>query len=292
MTPVPQTHTDEKLIRLLKAAHVLDLEEAPREHSQRTPKCPSLPRFAVARTQGWTEDEQRHIFEEKCIYCQKVLAMFDRAGAAKHPTDVPGRSATPRAVADVLTAAKSNTAVQATLTGATALIRSGRVGDLEDRLRPWLPFRLRWAGLTDDLDEALAQLFLVFVLDFVRTRFEEVRQHRFRDLLPVWLSDFARQQNLAARLRPDRLSPSATDLEADAVERVLRRAGEHEAPWAKAFREAALHASVRTAQGLLSFETAEARDIRALPNYRRDLFSEARREYRKGLELFECDVSA
>jgi hypothetical protein len=174
------------------------------------------------------------------------------------------------------------------VTGLTVLARAGRVADLEERLRLWLPFLLRRAGLADDLDEALAPQFL----DYIRARLEEVRHRRFRELLPVWLRDFARRQNLAERLRADRLQPTPADLEADAVERVLRQPGESESAWAKTFRESALRARVQTAQALLSFESAEVGPVPALPNYRRDLFREARRAHRDGLELFECHLTA
>ena len=86
-----------------------------------------------------------------------------------------------------------------------------------------------------------------------------------------------------------RLSPA--DVEADAVERVLRRPGEGESPWAKSYREAALHAPVRTTRDLLTFETPHVRDVSCLPNYRRDLFLEARQALRDGLELFECEAA-
>jgi hypothetical protein len=185
-------------------------------------------------------------------------------------------------------AEKDDTALPERLNDLTVLARAGRVADLEERLRPWLPLLLRRAGLTDDLDEALARQFLAYA----RTRVDEVRHRRFRELLPVWLSDFARRRDLAGRLRTDGLQPTPADLEADAVERVLRRAGENESAWAKGFRESALRARVRTAQDLLSFEAAEVGGVPALPNYRRDLFREARRAYRDGLELFECDVTA
>jgi hypothetical protein len=184
-------------------------------------------------------------------------------------------------------AAKDETALGAEGTGFTALARAGRVAEVEDRLRPWLPFLLRRAGLADDLDEALARQFLAHV----RTRLGEARQRRFRDLLPAWLSDFASQHGLAGRLRPDRLRPSAGDLEAFAVERVLRRAGEDESPWARAFRESALRQQVHDAEALLAFEPAGAGSAPALPNYRRDLFHEARRAHRDGLELFELDLA-
>ena len=194
----------------------------------------------------------------------------------------------PAVPAESATAVKSEAPVRSGLTGFTALARAGSVADLEDRLRPWLPFLLRRAGLTDDLDEALARQFLAHI----RKRAGEIRQRRFRELLPVWLSDFAREQDRAGRLRADRLRPSAADLEADAVEQVLRRAGEREAPWATAFREAALRAPLRIALALLAFEAVEVGAVAALPNYRRDLFHEARRAYRDGLELFEFDVTA
>jgi hypothetical protein len=193
--------------------------------------------------------------------------------------DEPGGGS---ASANVATKTKGDTATSAGLTGFTALARAGRVADLEERLRPWLPYVLRRAGLARDLDESLAQQFLAYI----RTRINEVRQRSFRELLPAWLADFAPQLNLADQLRADQLQPT----EADAVEQVLRHPGENESAWAKAFRESALGGQIQTAQELLAFETTEVRNVPALPNYRRDLFREARRAYRDGLELFECEV--
>jgi hypothetical protein len=183
---------------------------------------------------------------------------------------------------------KDDTGTQAQRHGFTTLARAGHLGDLEDRLRPWLPFLLRRVGLADNLDDALARQFLAYL----RTRIEEVQQRRFRDLLPGWLRDFARQQNRSDQLQGDRLYPTPAELEADAIERVLRHAGERESAWAKAFRESALRAQVKTGRELLSFEPAEAADIHALPNYRRDLFREARQAHGEGLEVFELQPTA
>jgi hypothetical protein len=184
--------------------------------------------------------------------------------------------------------AKDDTGSTAQPSGFTALARAGRVANLEERLIPWLPFLLRRSGLSDDLDKGLARAFLAYV----RTRIDEVRQRRFRELLPEWVRDFARQQNRADRLRADWAAPTAADLEAVAVERVLRRASEDESEWARRFRESALRSGLHDARALLSFEPAEVGDVAALPSYRRDLFSEVRRAKQEGLELFECEAAA
>jgi hypothetical protein len=81
------------------------------------------------------------------------------------------------------------------------------------------------------------------------------------------------------------------ELEADAVEDVLRKAGPNETNWAKAFRTAALHAHLPTARQLLAFQADEESNA-ALPNYRRDLFHEVRRLHRDGLKAFEFDTPA
>jgi hypothetical protein len=189
---------------------------------------------------------------------------------------------------DATSPTKDDTGSTTRPAGFTELVRAGRVADLEDRLRPWLPFLLRRAGLADGLDEGLARLFLAYV----RTRIDEVKDRRFRELLSVWVRDFARQQNRAGRLRPDPAAPTAADLEADAVERVLRRAGDDESEWARSFRESALRSGLHDARALLSFEPAGVGDVAAMPSYRRDLFSEAHRAKQEGLELFECEAAA
>lgn len=192
------------------------------------------------------------------------------------------------ATVEVPTTAYEETRFGLPVTGFTLLARTGRLADLEERLRPWLPFLLRRTGLTADLDEALARQFL----SFLRGRMADVQHHGFRDLFPVWVQDFAQARGAAGTLHAAGLNLSPADVEADAVERVLRRPGEGESPWAKSYREAALHTPVRTARDLLTFETPHVREVSCLPNYRRDLFLEARQVLRDGLELFECAASS
>jgi hypothetical protein len=168
------------------------------------------------------------------------------------------------------------------------LAGSGSLADLENRLRPWLPYRLRDAGLTPELDQDLADKFLAHL----RTRLAEVKQRRFRELLPGWLAEFAQQQGLADRLKREQVVPTPARLEAEAVELVLVKVGPQEADWARRFRESALRSRLPTARALLAFTTAETVDTPALPNYQRDLFLEARRTYGEGLELFECEIAA
>src|SRR5262249_43687964 len=103
---------------------------------------------------------------------------------------------------------------------------------------------------------------------------------------------FAREHDRGEQLRPEEFQLTATDLEAAAVERALRRAGENEQPWATSFRQSALRTPVQTAAGLLAFQTRETENVPALPSYRRDLFREVRKEYRDALELFECEPPA
>src|SRR5262249_51192205 len=141
-------------------------------------------------------------------------------------------------------------------------------------------------GLAGEPDDPLVERFLAHV----RARLGEVKSARFRDLLPAWLESFAREHGLAARpggiVRP----PTPADLEAGAVERVLRSPGEDESAWAGPFRALALAAPVRTAEALLAFAPPEVGEVPALASYRRDLFREARLAHSEALELFECDL--
>src|SRR5262249_54033807 len=138
---------------------------------------------------------------------------------------------------------------------------------------------------SEKLDEPLAERFL----EFVRSRRDEIKQQRFRELLPVWLREFARQERVEERLRTDRLLPTPADVEADAVELVLTGATERETDWVRTFRNAAQDSGVRTTRALLVFEPPAGASALALPNYRRELFLEAQRKLRVGLELFECE---
>jgi hypothetical protein len=229
MNPVPQAHADEKLIRLLKAAHLLDLEEAPREHSQRTPKCPSLPRFAVARTQGWTEAEKRHIFEEKCDYCQKVLAMFDRAGKDNPPADT--QVATTSGGAD-------------TSVSLTALLISGDIDEFYRRLRLLAPGLLysvgRSPGLTEDF------------LAWFKEHAPEMKGRHVRDALQIWLTKFARESKPedAALFRPWTPENLVALDEAIATYNVLSAGAAGEPEWAAALRRQGIERRVLSAHQL------------------------------------------
>src|SRR2546421_718118 len=83
-----------------------------------------------------------------------------------------------------------STAGLAVPTGFTALALAGRRHDLERLLLPWLPYRLRGAGLTVDLDEPLALRFLAFIV----ARLAEVERRPFRACFPGWLRGFAEEE--------------------------------------------------------------------------------------------------
>lgn len=61
------------LNHMLRAVYERDVQKAPEQHRQRTPACPSLPRFAAAAETGWTPQGQAHMMT--CPYCQTVMAM-------------------------------------------------------------------------------------------------------------------------------------------------------------------------------------------------------------------------
>jgi hypothetical protein len=68
------------LCAMLRADFLRAVQEAPSQHSQRTPNCPHLPRFGEALDRDdWTAEERRHVYESGCVYCGKVLRMFERA---------------------------------------------------------------------------------------------------------------------------------------------------------------------------------------------------------------------
>jgi hypothetical protein len=236
---------DEDLIRLARAVHDLDVQEAPRQHSQRTPQCPPLTRFGVAGTTGWSPDEQAHI--SSCPYCQKVLGMF-------------ARDVTPRGEAP------DDTAVRMGETGGgltSLLLRDPDA--FRRRLRPWLPFLLEHVGL----DAGRADAFL----DFVLARAHEIGSRRVRDLLPDWLRQFAGGSGRLPTLTDDDFQAVAGR---GAVALVLDRAGADKSAWARDFCAFARGRSLRSPQELRTLDVAGlAVDPYDLQVFRRTLAAEA-----------------
>jgi hypothetical protein len=121
---------------------------------------------------------------------------------------------------------------------------------LPERLRPWLPFLLRHAGL----EEALAEPLLTFIV----ARLPQMGEGRFRHLLPAWLEEFARQQGRGGQLRPlhfDNEFHKAARAEALArvLPRVAAQAAQGETAWEKRLRQRAADPALRLddAGGLL-----------------------------------------
>lgn len=175
---------------------------------------------------------------------------------------------------------------QPTSVGVDTAVHRGR-RDLVADLQPWLPILLVRAGLADAPDDRLAHDFF----HFLRPLLGDVEPGPLRDRLPDWLTAFADEKQLLARLRRDRLHLTAADVQADAVARVLHRGSPTEPSWATDFRKAALAAKLATPQDLLAFPPPGP-PASALPNYRRDLFREALRAAQDGLQLFEFEATA
>jgi hypothetical protein len=237
---------DEKqLVGLLRAAHALDRENAPTQHSQRTPKCPPLPRFPAGLAGGWTPQEQQHV--DGCDYCQKVSRMFGPAPGAE----------------DTVVDRAEDTALTVAAPG-----RKGQQGTWEERLKPWLPALLRRTDLPQTPDDLLTSL---------REQLSTLGRRRLGEALSEWLT----------------VSIDPAFVSAAAVEQVLEQGAQGESPWATAVRSRLRQMGLRTPKDLLSVELpAELTGNPALPSYLRDLYREAHRTERAGLELFGLSATA
>jgi hypothetical protein len=230
-----------------------------------------LPRFGVALVAGWTAQEAAHV--AGCPYCQKVGQMFAAPEQAPAPGQT-GRSAPtpghpePAAADTRLPPGKD--------VGFTTLARDGgaeALRSLRERLRPFLPFLLECVGL----DHSRADAFL----DFALSRTEEVRRHRFRELLPGWLREFAGGGREAPAVREEDLERAAGRA---AVVLVLDRVGPDEPAWARDFRDLA---RARRPQKPWELRTLEVTGPLAgepdLPIFRRSLAAQAEQLQRREL---------
>jgi hypothetical protein len=79
---------DAELMRLLKAWHELDVQDAPRQHRLRTPQCLPLPRL-LNPLAVWSDVERQHV--ESCPYCLMVLdrRLPSAAAVARGPFRLP-----------------------------------------------------------------------------------------------------------------------------------------------------------------------------------------------------------
>ena len=281
MNPVPQTHSDEKLIRLLRADHALNLENAPREHSQRTPQCPSLPRFQEARRHGWTDEERRHIFEGACPYCRKVLAMFDRAEADNSPDEPAGATDAEDSGQEPTDVGAGNTRL-----AWTGLARSGRFPELLGELTPWIP----WLLQSVRLPETLAGQFLDYLRQ-VLPNFDPSR--RIRDVMPGWLIGFARQHAPEVAVDPEQVRLDVAFIRAGAVDLALSRSDEGETPWAAQVRSYLRDQHLRVPDEMLTVSLPEelASNPLEIP-YRQALYRNACRLEQEGLSALEIRVAA
>jgi hypothetical protein len=133
------------------------------------------------------------------------------------------------------------------------------------RLRPWLPFLLEHVGL----DAGRADAFL----DFVLARAPELGTRRFRDLLPVWLREFAGGAREVPELSDEDFAAVA---DRGAVALVLDRATPDEPAWARDFRAFARGRALQSPQELRTLEmTGLAGDEYDLRAFRRGLAAEA-----------------
>ena len=249
MTRENTTAADTKLDHMMQLLGAREANEAPRQHSQRTPACPSLPRFKAARdANDWTDAERQHVFHSGCVYCGKVLGMFDVPNSrlavvrslfqpeiessdapaersmcdefAEGPGDLLATAAEPGGLAPVPVPSGR------TVIGGSVLARSeASWPTLRERLRPWLPALLSLAGL----NPTRGHEFLAFVERFIPIG----KDQRLRQLLPQWLKQFG-----SDAVQLDELSDA--NLAWMAVRVVAGRAMAGESPTARQAREVVL----------------------------------------------------
>lgn len=155
--------------------------------------------------------------------------------------------------------------------GFTLLARAGKVKEIGEGLRPWLPTLLAWAGLGSELcDDVLA-----YVLE--RTPSLPPGAH-FGEVLPRWIQEFAAMRGLADRTRA---LPALNDRAVVArlsVQAAVRESSEEESPLARVFRAYVLEQQFASPEELLTATVPEPLSREpALASYRRGVFLEARR---------------
>jgi hypothetical protein len=257
MNAEPFQPDDEQVVPLARAVYALEVEQAPRQHSQRTPQCPSLPRFGVALVSGWTAAEEAHV--RGCPYCRKVAQMFAHAEApppkfqASDPvSSVAGFSAIGRSDPDLLVAT----------------------------LRPWMPFLLRRVGLDEGGVEP--------ALSFIRSQLPLPAERRFRDLLPGWLAALAHQQGTGT-FRP--LTAEGYDAipREGAIDLAVSAPDEDAPEVAAVLRERHRQRPLADPDDLLRVDLPPELGRQAwVKGYLLEKFRQARAKQAEGRELFEC----
>jgi hypothetical protein len=183
--------------------------------------------------------------------------------------------------------ARSETSPETTPGTFTNLAVGGRWPELADRLRPYLPEVLQAVGL----DVALAGPLLKFIQEQARST--TLQGRHFRQLLPVWLNEFAaahgkemarplRQEEWEAILRPI--------VERTASRIILEEEPAGQPSWAREFRRIALERRAGSLQDLLLIELPEESvPALALGSFRRDLATRIDRKRETALRLFELN---
>ncbi len=204
---------------------------------------------------------------EGCAYCQKVLAMFERAEADTRDDRRMAAATTPVSTETGLSL--TALAKQPTHWGAS------QWDDLDRHLRPWLPLLLRQAGLEPALADDL--------LAFIHGRLPLSDDQRMRTALPAWVHEFAQGRRLAFRPLPADVDEI---LGALSLQLALDRTPVAEPEPARRVRDHARRLALRSADELLNLDVpGHAGD----PNYeaaRSDLFFEAEEAFERGRALF------
>jgi hypothetical protein len=84
MNKTDEQVAEQTVVRVLRATRANDAETAPARHSQQTPQCPHISRFAAVLKFGakFTPEEEAHI-KSGCKFCKRVGSTFAAAMSAQ-----------------------------------------------------------------------------------------------------------------------------------------------------------------------------------------------------------------
>lgn len=275
----------ERLIeQVLADRHAAEQPLSPR------PGCPGVTDLMdVALEQASTavaERVNRHL-ADGCDCCERCLAAYRAALQDEDVTElaldgsllqaVAEGDFTPRTIRPPDDTASSDPWGE--LEG-TRLGRSSQPADhtrLIDRLRRWLPVLFGELKLFDAQPESQVEPFLAVV----RERLPIPPSQRFRELLPLWLAEFAGRPAGSVRIDLALVARAAVAVCAGRKE-------EGESAWATETRRFILAEHPSKPDDLLALNFPDRLKANtALAAYVRDLHREARRAYHDGMELFD-----
>jgi hypothetical protein len=209
-----------------------------------------------------------------CDYCRACFAVYqktlqDEEMIQEEPEPTPAGSMWE----ETATAAGEETGL-----GFTRLAQDRALWpELLARLKPWLPFLLRRAGLAEDLAADL--------LSWVEQRLPDLGDRPFRHALAEWFAGFARSRGQS---EPTWLPSALTlaDLDQGAVD-IETRSGPSEPPLVQRLKAAARRSVLGGSDDILGVELPDAAADPDFEESRSRLFFQAQNRLEEGQRLFE-----